>query len=229
MKRVFLLCFAALICWAAPLTVAQSSPETDNRSAPQNSAPKPEASDEESQFKHSPSVQWLAKKTGLSADQTYEFSVVANFAVIAVAVIWLSKKNLPGMFRNRNAAIQRAMQEARKASEEARQRLADIESRLSKLDSEIAEMRAMGEQEAAAEEQRIKASAEEEARRIAEAAGQEIAAAGKTARRELTAYAAELAVGLAAKQVEVDAPTDQALVRHFADNLNNGAAGQEKK
>jgi len=58
-------------------------------------------------------------------------------------------------------------------------------------------------------------------------AQQEIAAAAKAARRELTAYAADLAVGLAQKQIRVDAPTDQVLVRHFAQQLS--ADGGEKR
>src|SRR5262249_28595242 len=162
---------------------AQPSGENENHSSVQSGETKRENSgeDEESQFKHSPSVQYLAKKIGLSADQAYWLSVVANFAVIAVAVIWLSKKNLPGGFRNRNAAIQHAMREAQKASQEARQRLADIESRLSRLDGEINDMRLNSEKEAATEEQRIRTSAEDEARRVADSAAQEIAAAAKAA------------------------------------------------
>jgi F0F1-type ATP synthase membrane subunit b/b' len=59
-------------------------------------------------------------------------------------------------------------------------------------------------------------------------AEQEIAAAVKSARRELTAYAAELAVSLAKKQIHVDAATDQALLRNFAQQLSaNG--GETRK
>ena len=47
-------------------------------------------------------------------------------------------------------------------------------------------MTANAEKEAAAEEARIKAAAEEDARKIVESAEQEIAAAAKLARRELT-------------------------------------------
>ena len=108
-----------------------------------------------------------------------------NFAVIAGTIFYFWKKNLPGVFRNRTASIQQAMVEARKASEEANRRLAEIESRLSRLDSEIAGMRDAAEKEAAAEEARIKAAAEEDARKIVESAEQEIAAAAKLARREL--------------------------------------------
>jgi F0F1-type ATP synthase membrane subunit b/b' len=88
-------------------------------------------------------------------------------------------------------------------------------------------MRVVFEREAAAEEQRIQRAAEEDARRIVESAEQEISQAAKAARRELTSYAADLAVTLAAKQIRVDTPTDQALVRRFANQLANG--GNEKK
>ena len=80
-------------------------------------------------------------------------------------------------------------------------------------------MREAAEKDAVAEEARIKSAAEEDARKIVESADQEIAAAAKSARRELTAYAANLAVSLAAKQIKVDATTDQALVRGFANQL----------
>jgi F-type H+-transporting ATPase subunit b len=175
--------------------------------------------DDQSQFKHSPSVQLVAKLTGLDLEYAYWVCVLLNFVVIAGAILWLSKKNLPGLFRNRTASIQKAMEEARKTSEDANRRLAEVEARLSKLDVEIAGMRAAAEREAATEEQRIKAATEEDARKIVESAEQEIMAAAKSARRELTAYAADLAVSLAKKQIHVDAATDQVLLRNFAQQL----------
>jgi F-type H+-transporting ATPase subunit b len=175
--------------------------------------------DEQAQFKHSASVKLVAKLTGLSLEHAYWLCVLLNFAVIAGAILYFSKKNLPGLFRGRTASIQRAMQEARQASEEANRRLSEIEIRLSRLDAEIGGMREAAEKEAAAEEARIKAAAAEDARKIVESAEQEITAAAKSARRELTAYAANLAVSLAAKQIKVDTVTDQALVRGFAKEL----------
>jgi F-type H+-transporting ATPase subunit b len=177
--------------------------------------------DDQSQFTHSPSVQFVARLTGLSLEHAYWVCIVLNFAVIAGAIIWFSKTKLPGIFRSRTASIQRAMQEARKAGADANRRLAGIEARLAKLDVEIGEMRAAAEQEEAAEEQRIKATAADDVRKVVESAEQEIAAAAKAARRELTAYAADLAVTLAAKQIRVDPATDQALVRNFAQQLSS--------
>jgi F-type H+-transporting ATPase subunit b len=182
-----------------------------------------EEKDEMEEFKHSASVRLISRLTGLNLQQSYWLSVVLNFAVIAGVLIWAGRKYLPGMFRDRTAAIQKAMQEAQKASEEARRKLAEIESRLQKLDVEIGMMRDAADKEGASEEARIQAAAEEDARKIIASAEQEIAAAAKAARRQLTAHAADLAVGLAAKQIRVDAATDQALVRDFAAQLGSAS------
>jgi F-type H+-transporting ATPase subunit b len=178
-----------------------------------------EEKDEMAEFKQSASVRGIAKLTGMSLQQSFWLCLVFNFVVIAALILWAGRKFLPGMFLDRTAAIQKAMQAAQTASEEARRRLADIESRLMKLDVEIGMMRDLAEKEGAAEEARIRAAAEEDKRKIVSAAEQEIAAAAKAARRQLTAYAADLAVGLARKQIHVDAATDQALVRNFSQEL----------
>ena len=229
--RVFLLLFAALFVFSTVLCAQNASePESGGsaQNAPANASPEAtKSNDETEQFKHSSSVQLLSRITGLSTEGAYWLAVLLNFAIIAGVIAWASKKNLPAMFRNRTASIQKSLEEARKASEDANRRLSEIESRLGRLDSEIAQMRADSEKEAAAEEERIKAAAAEDARRIADSAGQEIAAATKAARRELTAYAADLAVNLAAKQIRVDAATDQALVRRFAQQVSNGGSGKK--
>jgi F-type H+-transporting ATPase subunit b len=220
---------------------AQEKPASSDQPASASSADKPpgpaqqlvhssnEAAgtekDEMEEFKHSASVQAIHRLTGLSVQQSYWLSVILNFAVIAAVVIWAGRKYLPGIFRDRSAAIQKAMQEAQMASEDARRRLADIESRLMKLDVEIGMMRNASEKEGAAEEARIQAAAEEDARKIVAAAEQEIASAAKAARRQLTAYAADLAVGLARKQIHLDAATDQTLVRDFAGQLGTSSQG----
>ncbi len=183
--------------------------------------------DETAQFKYSSSVRGIARLTGLNLEQAYWLCVVLNFAFIAWLVGWIWKRNLPAMFRDRSAAIQRAMQEAKAASEDALQRLAQVEARLAKLDGEIAQLAAHAEKAVAAEEERIKAAAADDGRKIVATVEQEIAAAAKNARRDLTAYAADLAVGLAGKQLRVDAATDQALVRDFSRQLT-GNGGSRK-
>jgi len=187
-----------------------------------------EEANETEEFKQSASVQMVARLTGLSLSNAYLFCVVLNFVVIAAIIVWAGRKYLPGIFSARTAAIQKAMQEAQKAGEEARRRLAEIESRLMRLDGEIGMMRDAAEREAAEEEARIHTAAHEDARKILEGAQQEIAATIKTARRELTAYAADLAVSLAQKQIHVDTATDRILVRHFVDELGDSKGGVGK-
>ena len=219
-------CFATLSLAQAP---ASSQPEqkqgTNNPSFGQRlvkESREAAGEDDHSELKHSSSVKLISKLTGLDTESAYWLCVALNFAVIAGLVWWFSRKTLPGIFRNRTASIQKAMEEARKAREDANRRLNEIESRLSRLNTEIEEMRTSAEKEGAAEEERIKAAAVEDARKIVASAEQEIAAAAKSARRELTAYAADLAVALARKQIHVDAATDQALVRGFAQQITAG-------
>jgi F-type H+-transporting ATPase subunit b len=184
--------------------------------------------DETAQFKHSASVKLLSRITGLSMDGSYWLAVGLNFAIVVGVIAWAAKKNLPAIFRNRTATIQKSLEEARRASEDANRRLSDIESRLGRLDHEIAQMRATGEKEAVAEEERIKAATAEDARRILESAQQEIDAAAKAARRDLTVFAADLAVSLAAKQIRVDGNTDRVLVRRFASQLSDDGGPGKK-
>jgi F-type H+-transporting ATPase subunit b len=175
--------------------------------------------EEGAEFKHSPSVQFVARITGLSLDGAYWLLVILNFAIIGVLIGWALKKNLPAMFRTRTDTIRKSMDEARRASEDANRRLAEIEGRLSKLDVEIAEMKNRADADAAAEEQRIRVGAEEDGRKIVRSAGEEIESAAKAARRDLKSYVADLAVSLAEKRINVDPKTDQALVNVFVRQL----------
>lgn len=178
-----------------------------------------EDQEENANLKHASAVRWFAAKTGLSVHQAYMLALILNFAVIVVVIFWAARKSVPGMLRERNASIQRALEEARAASQEANRRLADIENRLRQLDVEIGQMQASAEKEADAEEIRIQKAAEEDIRKVVLAAEQEIAAAAKQARRELSAHTAGLAIALATKQINVDSTTDEMLVRSFASKL----------
>ena len=195
-----------------------------------------EDQEENVNLKHASPIRWMARKTGLSVHQAHMIALFINFAVVVLIICWAAYKFLPAMFRDRTAAIQRALEEARSASQDANRRLSDIENRLRQLDVEIGRMQASSEKEAEAEEIRIQKAAEEDIRKVALAADQEIAAAAKQARRELSAHAASLAIALATKQINVDSTTDQMLVRTFASTLassdgqddNDNAKGKGK-
>jgi F-type H+-transporting ATPase subunit b len=134
-------------------------------------------------------------------------------------------KVLPKTLRDRNAAIQKHLVDARTATEEARARLSSVEDRLAKLDGELAAMRSQAEQDAEKEEQRIRASVEDEKKKILASAEQEIAAATMHAQKQLQQHAAELAIEQAARKLVVSAETDRLLVQGFAQRL----AGDESK
>ena len=70
----------------------------------------------------------MAKLTGLDLEHAYWVCVLLNFAVIAGSHLLALQEESAGLFRNRTASIQKAMEEARKASEDANRRLAEIEA-----------------------------------------------------------------------------------------------------
>lgn len=181
-----------------------------------------EGTEQNAQFKFSPSVRWMGSLLGMGVHGAYWLAFILNFAVLALLIYLVSRSRIPAMFRSRTAVIRKAMEEAGRASAEANQRLAEIEARLARLDQEIAAMHQQAEREAAGEEEKLRLAAAQDARRIVESAEHEIAAAAGQARRELMAYAAQLAVALAEKRIHIDQDTDAALVRGFAEQLGNG-------
>ncbi len=208
---------------AQPVTPDSASGSDSGKASVQpgsNHAPAEEGEAEENaQFKYSSTVRAVAAKTGLSKEAVYWIFLIINFAILVGALVWVVRKVLPNGFAPRTAEIQKGIEDARKASAEASARLGEIENRLAKLDTEIAEIRTAAEADFSVEEQRIKASAEQDAKNVIIAAEQEIATATRTAQRELKSFVADLAVGLAEKKIHVDDATDQALVRGFAAQL----------
>lgn len=206
---------------AAPVAHAQAAP----RAAAQPSLANEQEVDERAAYRHSAMVRRVGKMFGMDAEQAATSFEIFNFAILAILLVWLLIKTLPKTFRNRSGAIQKQLVDARTATEEAAARLSGVEARLSKLDEQIAAMRAQAEKDSAADEQRIKASVEEEKQKILIAAEQEISSATTHARRQLQQYAAELAIDQAAQKLVVSAETDRLLVQAFASRL----AGEDPK
>jgi F-type H+-transporting ATPase subunit b len=201
---------------ATPASVNSGTNSTPEAQSPEKNE---QEKDENEAYKHSPTVRALGAKLGMNADQAATAFTVANFVALALLVGWFLLKTLPKTFRNRNTAIQKHLVDARTATEEASIRLNSVEARLGKLDEQIAAMRAQAEKDSAVDEQRIKASVEEEKQKILAAAEQEIAAATSNAQRQIQQYAAELAISQAAKKLVVSAETDRLLVQQFARRL----------
>jgi F-type H+-transporting ATPase subunit b len=242
MRRLGVALFFCLVCGflaaqdhsqAAP-PAKQQSAQTDSQQTPANpnaaigedlskaseqAVHSEEGHEENAEFKYSAMVARLGRMIGIGTHGMYWVSMTLNFLFLAFFFWMLLKAKVPQIFRERTNTIQKALQEARAAGAEASRRLGDIEARLSKLDAEVSGIRGLAEQEAIAEEQRIRASAEEDKRKVVEAAESEIAAIARNARHDLKNFAASLAVDIAAHKIKVDDNTDQVLVRRFVGHL----------
>lgn len=196
---------------------------------PQNSTPDTvakdggEASDSDgtAQLKNSPSVKWLAHLLRVRTTTAYQLCIALNFAAMVTVIVWFLGPRLPVWLRNRAQAIRQSLDDAGKASIEAQQRLAAIEARMLKLESEITAMQTVADQESMAEEERFRASAEDDKRKIAAIAEQQILAAVTRAKRDFKLYAAELMVTLAATRIKVDAATEEEILHSFIYELGN--------
>ena len=136
------------------------------------------------QLKNSPSVKWLAHILRVRTATAYQLCIALNFAAMVAVIVWFLGPRLPVWLRNRAQAIRQSLDDAGKASIEAQQRLAAIEARMLKLESEITAMQTVADQESMAEEERFRASAEDDKRKIAAIAEQQILAAVTRAKRD---------------------------------------------
>jgi F-type H+-transporting ATPase subunit b len=200
---------------------AQANDSAGERSTPVAAVPEKaeQQKDENEEYRQSPTVRKMGAMVGLKPVQAATAFTVFNFLVLLLVIGYGLLKMLPKTFRKRSTEIQKQLVDARTATEEANARLNSVEARLAKLDGQIAAMRAQAEADSVRDEQRIKASVEDEKAKIIAAAEAEIASATTLARREIQRYAAELAVEQAAKKLVVTAETDRLLVESFAHRL----------
>lgn len=117
-----------------------------------------------------------------------------NFLIFAGIIVYFFWKKSPPFFRHRREEIGAAIAESTRAREEAERQQREAEAKLAKLDAEIAELRERSKHEIAAEIERIRALAQEEAKRIEQAGRVEILVAEHSAQTELKAMAARLAI-----------------------------------
>lgn len=211
---------------AMPLGVAAQQSSIAAQPAPAaNSTAKPEAAKAEEAPKseaetndvylHSPMVQTMARMLHLDVDIAARIFAGINFGIVALAIGFFLFRWLPKTLHSRSEKVRTDIESARKVTEDAYARLSAIEAKLSGLDSEIAQIRAQVEVESREDEKRIKSTIKEESARIVAAAEQEMEASAALARRSLRHFAADLAIEQAAKQMEITAETDCALIAEF--------------
>jgi len=210
---------------AAPSDTAEAKPVP---AASDSGAAQPEE-EGENVYRHTPLVKSAAKALHLSVETTARMFEFINFAIIFFAIAIPLVRIFPKLLRKRSETLRASIESARKLTEDANSRLSAVEAKLAKLDEEIAQIRAQVEEESRKDEQRIKASIEEESARIVTAAEQEIGLAAAQARRGLRNFAADLAIDQAAKQLILTPETDRALIAEFvADVARQAAAGNGK-
>ena len=158
------------------------------------------------------------KEGGESSLQLWKW---ANFLVLAGALGYLMVKALPPLFAARTEAITKDMVESQKISQDAEARAAAVERRLAAIETEIAALRAESKAETSAEADRLAKHTATEIARIQAQSARDIADAGKSARKELTRYAAGLSVELAGQKIRtrMTPATSDRLVRGFMRDL----------
>jgi F-type H+-transporting ATPase subunit b len=232
LSQIFLLAVLAAGVATAPLRLAaqqQPAAQGVNSAAATSAttAEQPKAdSDEEKQTKafrlEGPLVKATSNALHISVETTARIFEFTNFAIIFLAIAIPLFKLLPAMLRKRSKTLSESLESARKMTEDANARLSAVEAKLASLDDQIAQFRAEVERESAGDEARIKAALEEERARIVQSAEQEIDQAAAIARRGLRHFAADLAVDQAARQLNLTAETDRALIAEFATGTSTG-------
>jgi len=156
-----------------------------------------------------------------AAEDKYAVWKWINFLILAGGLGYLMAKNLPAFFQSRTASIQKGIAEAQLMKQDAERRAADMDRRMSALGAEIDKFRAASQAEMQQEGERIRQETAAQIRKLEQQAEVEIESAGKTARRELKSYAADLALDLAEQRVRarLDGKTEAALVDSFVADL----------
>jgi len=149
----------------------------------------------------------------------------ANFALLAGGLGYLIAKKAPAFFQGRTAQIRKGIADAAKFKADAEARAAGIEKKVAELGAEIEALRAGARKESEAEYERLREETARQFAKIQAQAEREIASAAKAARMELKAQAAELAIGLAEKQLlgRITAEAGRGLVAGFVKDLENQA------
>jgi F-type H+-transporting ATPase subunit b len=150
----------------------------------------------------------------------------ANFAILAAALGYLIGKNAGPFFRSRSEDIQRGIREAAAVRADAEAKAAEIERRISNLNAEVEALRKASHEEIAREGERVSAETAQQIAKIQRQAEADIASAAKQASQQLKAYSAELAVKLAAQQIEqrMTEQNQEQLADAFVDDIRRKAS-----
>jgi F-type H+-transporting ATPase subunit b len=207
----------------APAAQSQTSADSDQIDPKTHRPIKYQREVSEDVFTHTKLVESISKMLGLDTDTTAHIFEWINTIIILLAIVLPIAKFLPKALRKRRETLKQNLEEARKTTSDANTRLSAVEAQLAKLDEEIAKIRAQVDSEIAQDEVRIKSSIGQETERIIAVAEQEIHIAAAQAQRGLKAFAADLAIDQAVRQLTLTAENDRALIEEFVAQAETGS------
>ncbi|MCS6805793.1 MAG: ATP synthase F0 subunit B [Acidobacteriota bacterium] len=151
-----------------------------------------------------------------------EIPRLVNFTIFVAVLIYLLRKPASQFLKSRAEQILQALNQAARERETAKTKLREIESRLNRLSDEIEQIKANAAKEAAAQQERIKASTDMEIEKLRAFAEREIQSAMNAARQELKAFAATQAVEMARHLIQRNITDDDhhRLIKQFSQQLN---------
>lgn len=159
---------------------------------------------------------------GINGSHELLFEAI-NFILLVGLLIYLYRKRGKAFFDERSEAIRRSLEESRQALEKSQARLAEAERKLAGLQDEVRALKEQAEAEVADEQQRMRQTADDEARRIEEFAKARIQAATNAAKLELKDYVVEQALDQARGMIQqrMDEQNRERLVSFFLDDLGS--------
>jgi F-type H+-transporting ATPase subunit b len=175
------------------------------------------------------------ESTGESSGEAHHDPVTGwkwiNFAILTIALGYLISKKGGAFFDSRTRAVRESIAAAEQLRKEAEARAAEMQGRLDSLGAEIEELRRRAGQEMAAEGERVRRETEEGMKKIHAQAEHAIDAAVKSARQELKAYSALLALQVAEQKIRsrLTPDVEARLVRSFVTGLESHSDGRPEQ
>ena len=144
-----------------------------------------------------------------------------NFAVLVGALVYFLKGPIAGYLAGRSAQIRQDLVTAAEMRQAATAQLEAIHQKLAALPAELAALETRGEEDVVAEKVRIAQTAAAERQRLIDQTRREIDTRLRMAKRDLTEYAAALAVSVAQDRIaRTITPEDQLrLVDRYSSQL----------
>jgi F0F1-type ATP synthase membrane subunit b/b' len=144
-----------------------------------------------------------------------------NFGILVGALVYFLKAPIGTYLAGRSTQIRQDLVAAAELRRTATAQLEQIQQKLGALPAELAALKARGEEDVQAEKIRMAQAAAAERERLVEQTRREIDMRLRLARRELTEYAAQLAVAVAQERItRTITPDDQLrLVDRYATQL----------